>query len=273
MLYDYTSRINFDNAERTFKIVISGHVVEVYEYNDSVKKENGYVKNHKWTDEEKERQNVKRSRTRTMTTFRRLALSNFNNNSIFLTLTFADTDDLDIKDVEHTNKEFKKFIQRMRRTYGDFKYLAVIEFQDKNDRGAVHYHLLMDGLPFIPHSKAYAEKHGLDPKFNLTDLWGLGHVWVNRIEHVDNIGAYMSKYMTKDLQDNRLKGKKAYLYSKNLIQPIEYTNHEIVRALVNAWGLDELDPDYKNTWIQFRGEESDYMNQIIYREYNLGRHE
>lgn len=271
MLYDYTSKINFNNPERAFKVVISGNVVEVYEYNDIIKKDKGYVKKHDWTDEEKERQNAKRSRTRSMTNFRRLALSNFNNNSIFLTLTFADTDTLDIKDVEHTNKEFKKFIQRMRHVYGDFKYLAVIEFQDKNDRGAVHYHLLMDGLPFIPHSKEYADKNKIEYKHNLTDLWGLGYVWVNRIEHVDNIGAYMSKYMTKNLDDERLKGKKAYLYSKNLIRPMEFTDYASVSALINSWGLDDIEPVYKDTWVQYKGEDNEYINQIIYREYNLDR--
>ncbi|GAI10009.1 unnamed protein product, partial [marine sediment metagenome] len=40
-----------------------------------------------------------------------------------------------------TNREFKKFIQRLRYQYGDFKYMAVIEFQD---RGAIHYHMISD---------------------------------------------------------------------------------------------------------------------------------
>ncbi|MGM9458151.1 rolling circle replication-associated protein, partial [Lacticaseibacillus rhamnosus] len=72
---------------------------------------------------------------------RRLVLANFDAGSKFVTFTFAEN----VKDIDQANREWKKFVQRLRRRYGDFKYLSVIEFQK---RGAVHYHMISD-LPYV----------------------------------------------------------------------------------------------------------------------------
>lgn len=89
----------------------------------------------------------------------------------------------------------------------DFKYLAVIEFQE---RGAIHYHIICN-LPYVPHKE-------------LQELWGNGIVWINCIQNADNVGAYVVKYMTKDTADKRLQNHKGYLCSKGLKRPIEVSN-------------------------------------------------
>lgn len=269
MYYDTKQNLNFDNPNRTFKVVVSGHVVEVYEYEDVVKSEKSYIKNHDWGSDEKgdrSRENQKRSRTRTATNVRRLALMNFNSDSVFLTLTFAPNQNIDVTDVIQTNKEFKKFMQRLRYKFNDFKYLSVIEFQDKNGRGAVHYHVLLEGLPFIPANKTYAVSKGLGEDIDTFEsIWGLGFVKVNKIKHVDNVGAYIIKYLLKNLDDKRLKGKFAYLQSKNLDKPVELTDYADIQRIVNAMALDTTKPIFKKEWM------SEYIGQVIYREFNLHR--
>ncbi|MDY8049700.1 hypothetical protein UY416_25785, partial [Paenibacillus polymyxa] len=151
------------------------------------------------------------------------------------------------RDVQESNKLWKIFIQRMRRRYPDFKYLAVLEFQK---RGAVHYHCLCD-LPYVRQSL-------------VQEIWGNGHVSVNRIKHVDNLGAYVVKYMTKDLTDDRMFDNKTYQCSKGLERPVEYRGKEADR-LVESLGLGQKKEVFTNHY------ESEYLGNIVYKEYNLLR--
>lgn len=196
------------------KMKISGNVVEFWEFSNPIFLEGNKSGGRRKAGEEKsekadeyKKQNDRRSRA----DFRSLVAANFSDGDKFLTLTFRDTDKFDIRNVSDTNVQFKKFIQRLRywcKKNGkpdNFKYLAVIEFQDENKRGAVHYHLISN-IGYIPHEE-------------LERIWGMGFIGINRIENVDNIGAYISKYMAKDLGDPRLEGKKNFLPSKGLDQP------------------------------------------------------
>src|SRR5690606_13269626 len=137
------------------KMRISGDVIERGEYEKPILLEGNGSGGRRKDGEEKSqhaddynKQNSRRSKDK----FRSLVCSNFADGDKFITLTFRDTEAFDIRDVHDTNREFKKFIQRMRRRYGDFKYIAVIEFQDENKRGAVHYHLICK-LPYIHYTE------------------------------------------------------------------------------------------------------------------------
>lgn len=150
-----------------------------------------------------------------------------------------------------------KFIQRLKWKFGkSIKYLAVIEFQN---RGAVHYHVLSD-IPYIPQEE-------------LQDLWGNGFVYINAISHVDNIGAYIVKYMTKDNMDTRLQGLKAYLYSRNLKKPEVIINHDLkefdkLEKLVKTnYDLENTKPIYESTF------DTDKLGTCEYKQYNFDRKE
>ena len=157
------------------------------------------------------------------------ALANFNEHSKFVTLTFGEN----ITDIRITNIEFKKFIQRLRNIsqYSYFKYLAVIQFQD---RGAVHYHMMSD-LPYIPKAK-------------LSKIWGNGFVRINDITKVDNVGAYLIGYMNKKINDKRLLRNKAYLISKNLDKPKELYGHKVKKCM-DKNDLWNRKPVYSNSYI------------------------
>lgn len=187
-------------------------------------------------------------RTRNMV--RRLILANFDTTAKFWTFTF---DDKKVppeisRSIEGSNGLWKTFIQRMRYKYPDFKYLAVLEFQ--KDRGAVHYHCLCD-LPFV--------KQRL-----VQEIWGNGFVSVNRIKHVDNLGAYVVKYMTKEMTDERFFGSKLYQCSKGLERPVEYRG-EMAERMVAALDLSQKKEVFTNSY------GSEYLGQITYKEYNLLR--
>ena len=145
--------------------------------------------------------------------------------------------------------------KRLKRKYPNIKYVAVIEFQDKNGRGAVHYHMICN-LPFIKNAE-------------LTAIWGNGFIKINAITKVDNIGAYVIKYMTKENADERLQGLKAYNCSKGLERPTELTTWkdgtELVKQVFDKLHLDKKMPVYTQKYT------SENAGEIVYAQYNLSR--
>ena len=200
------------------KLIVSGNVAELYEYELPVSrfapsKPVGRAGQTGTTEEQKQENRRKRAQ-RARQKVRRYANANFSNDSKFLTLTFKDN----MTDLKAANRDFTNFIKRFNRYSGRrLQYIAVPEFQE---RGAVHYHLLLNA-PYIPHGK-------------LAELWGHGFVKVNRIDNVDNIGAYITKYMTKDSLDERLNGVKCYFMSYNLKKPEQTTNEELIDEVLSA---------------------------------------
>ena len=193
------------------KIVIQKNIIDVVRYEHLNTKNCGGSRDGDGRDREHNYKNTQKARRKSV---RQLAAMNFDNSSKFVTLTFRSVT-CDYKNVKLCNKAFTAFIKRLKYRYPDLKYLAVIEFQDKNGRGAVHYHMLCN-LPYIK-------------KKELSDIWSYGFVKINAIDKVDHVGAYISKYMTENLDDERLCGLKAYQYSRNLEKPVE----------VNSWASDK----------------------------------
>lgn len=232
------------------KLVVFGDYCEVYKYEKKILQ--GVVKPKKLKVEKMEIENEGKpkgryahSLNRTRNKVRRLIASNFHKRNRFVTLTFAEN----LGDIRIANTCFKKFIRFLRHyieSQGEFpiekfKYLAVIEFQK---RGAVHYHIIMEA-PYI--SEAV-----------LQIAWPYGYYKVNVIEHVDNVGAYISKYLYKDINDPRLRGKRAYQASMNLEQPIEITDKEDVRTFLS----------YTPRTLVKKGQfDNEYTGRVYYRQY------
>lgn len=145
----------------------------------------------------------------------RIAKSNIKDWQTFITLTFAEN----ITDVKSANKKFKYFIDKVRRIKPDLKYLCIPEFQK---RGAIHYHLLTN-ISIKDNSLIYNQED--NPKFKHIKFWNDGFNSVEVMKgDVKKIIGYISKYMTKDI-DNRLFNHRRYFYSQNLEQPkISYIN-------------------------------------------------
>lgn len=246
-----------------YKVIKTNQIIEVYEYSN-LNLRSGNGGNYGEHNEETKDENYIRTIRARRDNVRRLATMNFDvKNSKFVTLTFNNQCQFDIKSPIECDRAFKNFILRLKRylnkksPQNELKYLAVLEFQDKNKRGAVHYHMICN-LPYIN-------------KTTLQDIWGNGFIKINAIDKVDNIGAYVVKYMTKEKADNRLKGCKGYLHSNNLSQPLELKDwtqcsaeHEVLRAIVDS--MENKKPVYHWEIVNER-------NTINYKQYNLEREE
>jgi len=79
---------------------------------------------------------------------------------------------------------------------------------------------------------------------------------------VDNVGAYICKYMTKDGGDERLIEKKSYFTSRNLEKPIEITQNSLIESVANSLQAKML--TYENT---FKNE----FNETQYKQYNMNK--
>lgn len=239
------------------KIIISGNFVELYEYEKTIKRnftlnkkkkaleieENQLIEDVLSEDKKEAKRLHKRvdSINRTRTSIRRLINSNPDLTK-FYTLTFKEN----IQDVEIANKHFNKFIMRMAYRYQHFKYISIIEFQN---RGAVHYHFLCN-LPFIK-SKEVA------------DVWGHGFIKIRRIKNVSNLGAYVCKYLQKDMEEERLFNKKKFFCSKNINKPIEAYDYKAVEELILYYDLDNRKPDYETEF------ECEYIGKCKYKSFEI----
>lgn len=168
---------------------------------------------------ETRKDNIKSLRE-TIKRLRRLINSNFEgaDNELFITFTYAEN----MKDSKRLYEDFKKFYQKLKRKYKDveFSYIYVIEPQQ---RGAWHIHLLLKAL-----NKDYLY---IDNSV-ISELWGQGFCKTQRLNNVDDVGAYLSAYLT-DLMDekgNKKKGARLHLYpaginiyrcSRNCRKPVE----------------------------------------------------
>ncbi len=230
------------------KIINSGDVIEVYEYqypvylgNDTTKRTN----TRKNKEDRKEEYKARRG-TRALNNIRRVALLNFSSKDKFLTLTFAEN----IKDINLANRELDKFLKKLRRRHKELKYILAVQFQK---RGAVHYHLLIN-LPYVEQRE-------------LAELWGNGFVDIRKLNNVDNVGAYISRYIIKDAKDERLKGKKSYSTSKGL----KRSKHEYL----TPYGFEKFKKEKelnKHTLVYSSAYKTKWNGIVQYTEYNLKRH-
>lgn len=103
-------------------------------------------------------------------------------NELHMTLTYEEN----MTDTERLYADFKRFMMRLKRKYKgqSIDYLNVIEPQE---RGAWHCHLLIRfndvGSIFIENKK-------------IAEMWGQGFVTIRSLAEVDNIGAYLSAYLS-----------------------------------------------------------------------------
>ena len=264
------------------KIVLSGNVLEVYYYQEDIKHNfkrfdltnkkipdetlNKMLSNKedvpKWVKKDKKNtpdcsqeqekesdiETKKRSLLRSKIRLRRLINANATELDKFVTLTFRKN----ITDVTKANQKFEKFKKRLKYRLKkddknfDLKYIAVIEFQK---RGAVHYHCLFN-ISYIKNEQ-------------LQKIWRNGFVRINKIDDVDNVGAYVVKYMSDDIEkysEQLGSDHKRYLHSRgNLKEPIIVKDDaEVAEILAD---LDDSDIAYESEY------DTDYFGEVHYRQY------
>lgn len=163
---------------------------------------------------------------------------------VFLTLTFRQN----VREIREANAIFTNFIKRLKRyAQCNPRYLTVIEFQK---RGSIHYHALFFDLPFV-------DKNILEQK-----IWAHGYTNIQIVKKdlskIQNLGAYISKYLQKNLIDQRLYKQKSYFTSRNLIKPQQFRHAERIDEIIAHAKITET---YRQEIVSLR------YGKIIYNQY------
>lgn len=273
------SKTEYINVKNPIELTDSIDVTKLYEY------QNHYYLRQSYESHSEKSANELRK------TFRRLSdLINANTQHpeccLWITLTYADN----IKGSdgnEKLYKDFKVFIQRLRRLGYSFEYISCIEPQG---RGAWHSHLILifDKPTFIDNSV-------------IAECWGQGFTKTKALDDsVDNLGSYLTAYLCDipldDLdaysfdeacnvveicpmveKDGKsyLKGGRLYMYplhmklyrtSRGIKQPEVYK--DCTDSLISE-KIKGLHPLYTTSYELKLDSDSHYKNVVRYTQYNL----
>jgi len=137
--------------------------------------------------------------SRTRYTLYHLIRCNQQKYNIFITLTYAKNQ----TDIKQAKRDFKLFILKLNYYIGcKSRYICVPERQR---RGAIHFHCLFFGLPYIPLTE-------------FKPLWSFGDARIERSRQLRSIASYVAKYVTKNSFDFP-KGTRIIMRSRNLVIP------------------------------------------------------
>lgn len=104
-------------------------------------------------------------------------------NELFITLTYAEN----MQDTERLYSDLDKFYKRLRYKYRDITSIDYLNVIEPQRRGAWHCHMLMR---FNDLDKIFI------PNNELAEIWGHGFTNTKSIKEIDNIGAYLTAYLT-----------------------------------------------------------------------------
>lgn len=199
-------------------------------------------------------------------------------NELHVTLTYAEN----MTDTERLYKDFKRFMTRLKRFYKEKTTIDYISVVEPQERGAWHCHVLMR---FNCLDKVFIEHHKLE------EMWGQGFVKIKSLKDVDNIGAYLSAYLS-DIELNEenwkqalnkeikevdgkkyIKGGRLHMYppGMNLYRKskgIKFPERSRMRFEEAKKIVGSAQPHYSKVY-QIDTEE--FQNTIYYEQYNLKR--
>lgn len=226
---------------------------------------------------------------KTFNRLRELINTNFegSKNELFITLTYKG--ELQTNDTKKVYEDYKNFMKRLKYRFRNESTIDYINVLEPHASGNFHMHVLMR---FNDLDKIYI------PNEELARIWGNGHVKVQSINGVDNIGAYVSAYLAdieidgdiaeklkghKDVMEKEVDGSKKkflkggrlhfyptgvniYRKSKGIEEP-----EKVLTSYENAQKkVESASPDFKYG-IELIDTEKDFRNTIIKEQYNLKR--
>lgn len=238
------------------KIVNCGNILEVYSYKEPIK--SGFKVSNRGVREKTEEvknENLQRSIKRTKRKIFELVNTNYvSGRSSFLTVTFKEN----LTDYDLAFNYWDRFKKKVEYKYKiKLKYCGVVEFQD---RGAIHFHICLFNVSYMEQSVLYELWNSIVP----------GGINIKGIKdgECDNVGAYMTYYMNKDLENGfgkeEYKGRKRYFYSRNLDKPSvetfdldNYSDYERYYNLINSLESNVVF-EYTSTY-----EKKDYFECVV----------
>lgn len=115
-------------------------------------------------------------------------------NELFCTLTYGVRPRPTLGDSKRIADDFKLFFRRLKRKYGHIDFVRVLE---PHADGHAHLHVL---LRFNEHRSVFIKNE------EFSSYWQKGFVTVHSLKNVDNIGAYVSAYLTDIEVDGKVFG-------------------------------------------------------------------
>lgn len=214
-------------------------------------------------DNKEDRQSNLSSLRRTISSIRDLINMNFTGqkNELFITLTYKEN----MQDLDKLYKDFEKFYKKLKRRFKnqELLYISVVEPQE---RGAWHIHLLLKNLSV---EELYI------PNETISNLWGNGFTKTERLAQVDNIGAYLSSYLTNLREgEETKKGQRLHLYPSGM--NIYRCSKNVKRPIVvdNQYKYIESIKDFKTYEVSYLIADIENMKELNYLKkeyYNLKR--
>jgi hypothetical protein len=152
----------------------------------------------------------------------------------FITCTFAYE-----PRAHHVFSEYSRFGKSLRQIFG--KQIVYIAVKEKGNKGRMHVHSLVWGLPDHVVQQEYARNNR-----TLQNIWLNG--WLDCTPAYDSsprIASYMAKYFAKGFQDYGLDYKeKAYISSNNCPRPSTFSTQTFTESdIVLYLGLSQTDLD------------------------------
>jgi hypothetical protein len=237
--------MNFKETLR--KLIISGNRAELLKYEVFDHQTGQKPPDFK---EDKKDASLLVSTNRTRKELTRLVYSNFNQwGERTKILTLTKQANLDLTQAAGYFKKFTRDISNL--LHYRLQYVSVPEFQE---RGAVHYHMLMFNFPFM--DKVYTKLRG---------YWNNERLQLNTIPNQGNLNSnvkYITKYITKQATDPRFFNRRRYYPSKGLRRPIEITNDQMIEMI--GWSLQNFQTKKQIFQTQFCG-------KMEYTEYDFSK--
>lgn len=206
-------------------------------------------------------------------------------NELFLTLTYRG--DLQTNDHLRIGKDYEKFLKRLKYHYKDQTTIDAIRVIEPHATGNWHLHVL---LRFNDLQSIYIPNETLRD-----DIWGNGWVTIKSLKDVDNIGAYVSAYLTdvevteeniiglvskefefKQADDKwYAKGARLAFYPPGMniyakTKGIKYPERKEMSYASAKKIVGAATPHYKKS-LSISDEEKDFYNVITYEQYNMKR--
>lgn len=220
----FESKQKYCNTYVTDKVVISGEKLEKYSYSVPIMCD--YEREHTPQRDSANAENGKRedNLSRARQTVRRIIWQNMTPHTKFLTLTCEDI----CLDKKVFMRRLTTFFQAMSRQGYDLRYLYVLERQLERGRkegnaGTIHAHIVVfndEKIPLKVLKKAW--KHGRTEIHILNELrYKKTQDGYKRGEKVNDVGAYVSKYITKGAELEW--GARCFNCSVGLDRPTEFS--------------------------------------------------
>lgn len=185
----------------------------------------------------------------------------------FITLTYKEN----MTDTKKLYVDFKNFIKRLKYYFKkdgvNFEYIVACEPQR---RGAWHMHAIIIFDKVVKY---------IDNK-QLLKIWGYGFTSVKNIDNIDNVGAYLSAYLSNlDVSENDVKKNKKYIKGARLyMYPAKFNLYRCSRGIKKPDISYVLQKDaikkvssakltYEST-VKITDETRNFFNTLNYKYYN-----